>query len=224
MHISSTWNDNPKCVKCKIVQWLPLKFEKHGGKRTKLLSPSGKILMVILVLRTYASLTFKTCSRDANEKAARNTNGYRWIGQPTPFWGGWVRVIKIDQISFIIVAKFCCRTPLLFSIDFFEGVEEIHLRKKRTPKRCYANDLPLSTKYLNGCFSPTTIHKRLWYVMMRFVAFLQIVANATCYSFINLTNMRMQMFRCSYVWCISTCVTHPNLLPEIVWNHCCWIL
>lgn len=29
------------------------------------------------ILCTYASLTFKTCSRDANEKAARNTNGYR---------------------------------------------------------------------------------------------------------------------------------------------------
>ena len=162
--------------------------------------------MVILLLRTYASLTFKTCSRDANEKAARNTNGYRWIGQPTPFWGGWVRVIKIDQISFIIVAKFCCRTPLLFSIDFFEGLEEIHLRKKKNPKKVLCKWLAF-VYYLNGCFSPTTIHKRLWYVMMRFVAFLQIVANATCYSFINLTNMRMQMFRCSYVWCISTCVT-----------------
>ena len=99
-------------VKCKIVEWLPLKFEKKKEQNC---------CHHPVILRTYASLTFKTCSRDANEKAARNTNGYRWIGQP-PFWGGWVRVIKIDQISFIIVAKFSVRSsPLLFSIDFLRG-------------------------------------------------------------------------------------------------------
>ena len=145
------------------------------------------------------------------------------VNQP-PFEGVGYGSLRSTKYLLLLLPSSVVVLHFFFRSISLRGWKKYIYGRKRTPKRCYANDLPLSTKYLNGCFSPTTIHKRLWYVMMRFVAFLQIVANATCYSFINLTNMRMQMFRCSYVWCISTCVTHPNHLPKIVWNHCCWIL
>ena len=141
-----------------------------------------------------------------------------------PFEGVGYGSLRSTKYLLLLLPSSVVVLHFFFRSISLRGWKKYIYEKDKTPKGTYWCKWPAFVYYLNGCFSPTTIHKSLWYVMMRFVAFLQIVANATCYSFINLTNMRMQMFRCSYVWCISTCVTHPNHLPEIVWNHCCWIL